>query len=122
MAAQQSKSDVVAEQIETVKQADSLKDTTFSKLFHEARTTTPDDAGTHGYSGVTVQIRVSDDMEFETYNVVKTRQGEHLRGTDAWDGKVSLVVKPFMETETAQWDIIRQLKTLKQMYLRQEGY
>jgi hypothetical protein len=107
------KSDVVAEQIETVKDADSLADTAFSALFHEARTSTPDNHRTNGYSGVTVQVRVRDG-EFEVHDdPVKTRQGEHLRGTDAWDAKVSLTVKPFMETRTARDEIVRQLRAFQ---------
>ena len=102
---QQSKSDVVQAQIETVKEADSLADTKFSKLFHEARTTGRDRA-----SGVSLQVRVSDG-EFEVHSKpVKTRQGEHLRGTDAWDSIISIPVKPFMDTRTARNEIVRQLK------------
>lgn len=113
---QRTKSEIVDEQIEAVKNADSLAETPFSKLFHEARTSTPNNMRTNGYSGVTVQVRVRDG-EFEVHDSpVKTRQGEHLRGTDAWDGKVSLVVKPFMETRTARDEIVRQLRALKRSY------
>jgi len=108
-----SKADVVAEQIETIKNADSLGETKFSKLFHEARTSTPDSGMSNGYSGVTLQVRVRDG-EFEVHDTpVKTRQGEHLRGTDAWDGKVSLVAKPFMDTRTARQEIVRQLRDVQ---------
>jgi hypothetical protein len=112
------RSEVIEAQIESVKNADSLAQTPFSKLFHEARTTTPDTHRTNGYSGVTVQVRVRDG-EFEVHGIpVKTRQGEHLRGSDAWDGKISLVVKPFMETKTARSEIIRQLRNLSKKYRR----
>jgi len=112
-----SKSDVVDEQIKAVKNADSLAETKFSKLFHEARTSTPDNIRTNGYSGVTLQVRVRDG-EFEVHDdPVKTRQGEHLRGTSSWDSKISLVVKPFMDTETARDEIVRQLKQVQRNYI-----
>ena len=102
------KAEVVAEQIETVKEADSLGDTQFSKLFHEARTT-----GRNRATGVTLQVRVKDG-EFEVHDKpVKTRQGEHLRGTNAWDSMVSLPVKPFMDTGTARDEIVRQLRAFQ---------
>ncbi len=114
-----SKSDVVAEQIETIRNTDSLGETKFSQLFHDARTTTPDNHRSNGYSGVTVQVRVRDG-EFEVHNSpVKTRQGEHLRGTDSWDAKVSLMVKPFMDTRTARDEIVRQLKNFQRNVARQ---
>jgi len=107
------KADVVEAQIETVRDADSLGDTKFSKLFHEARTTGRDRA-----TGVTLQVRVRDG-EFEVHDSpVKTRQGEHLRGTDAWDRKISLPVKAFMQTRTARQEIVRQLKDIQRNYLR----
>jgi len=118
--AQQSQSEVVEAQIEELRNADSLVDTQFSKLFHEARTTTPDNYRTNGYSGVTAQVRVSNG-DIEVSNPVKTRQGEHLRGTDSYDGKVSLVVKPFMETRTAKDEIVRQLKALQRGYSQKEA-
>lgn len=109
---------VVENTIEAVKNADSLADTPFSKLFHEARTT-----GRNRATGVTLQVRVRDG-EFQTHdNPVKTRQGEHLRGTDAWDAMVSLPVKPFMDTRTARQEIVRQLGDVKRTYLqKREGY
>jgi hypothetical protein len=107
------KARAVEEQIESVKNADSLADTPFSTLFHEARTT-----GRNRATGVTLQVRVRDG-EFEVHdNMVKTRQGEHLRGTDAWDGMVSIPVKPFMETRTARNEIVRQLRGLAKTYRR----
>ena len=116
----ENKSEVVEAQIEAVQDAGSLAETQFSQLFHEARTSTPNNAGTHGYSGVTVQVRVRDD-EIEVHeSPVKTRQGEHLRGTDSWDGKVSLPVRPFMETRVARQEIVRQLRDLKRTYLQKE--
>ena len=114
-------SDVVEAQIETVRNADSLGDTKFSKLFHEARTTTPDNIRTNGYSGVSLQVRVRDG-EFEVHeSPVKTRQGEHLRGTDAWDYIVSIPVKPFMDTRTARQEIVRQLKDYQRRTARNEA-
>lgn len=104
-------SDVVEAQIEAVKNADTLGETAFSRLFHEARTT-----GRNRATGVTVQVRVRDG-EFEVHETpIKTRRGEHLCGTDAWDGKVSLPVKPFMGTQTARQEIARQLHDLLQTY------
>ena len=110
--------EVVENTIEAVKNADSLGETVFSKLFHEARTT-----GRNRATGVTLQVRVRDG-EFEVHsNPVKTRQGEHLRGTDAWDGKVSMPVKPFMDTRTARQEIVRQLRDVKRTYLqKRDGY
>ena len=110
--------EVVENTIEAVKNADSLGETPFSKLFHEARTT-----GRNRATGVTLQVRVCGG-EFEVHNEpVKTRQGEHLRGTDAWDGMVSIPVKPFMDTRTAQQEIVRQLRDVKRTYLRKrDGY
>ncbi len=107
------KSEVIAEQIAEVKDADSLGETKFSKLFHEARTSTPDNHRTNGYSSVTVQVRIQDG-EFQVHSKpVKTRQGERLRGTDSWDAKVSLTVKPFMEARIARNEIIRQLRAFQ---------
>jgi hypothetical protein len=101
----ETKADVVEAQIDAVKEADSLGETQFSKLFHEARTTGRDRA-----TGVSLQVRVRDD-EFEVHSEpVKTRQGEHLRGTDAWDSIISIPVKPFMDTRTARQEIVRQLR------------
>lgn len=101
-------SDPIEDEIETVKNADRLAETQWSKLFHEART-----AGQH-YSGVTVQTRVADGR-VETHSTpVKTRQGEHLRGTDDYDTTVSLVQKTFMDTQTAKQEIIRQLRRWQQ--------
>lgn len=115
------KSEVVEEQIETVRNADSLGSTKFSELFHEARTSAPDNHRTNGYSGVSLQVRVNDDGEFQVHDSpVKTRRGEHLRGTDSWDGIVSIPVKPFMETQTARQEIIRQLRDLKRNYAQAE--
>ena len=115
------KSDVVEAQIETLRSADTLGETKFSKLFHEARTTTPDNFRTNGYSGVTLQVRVRDG-EFQVHEKpVKTRQGEHLRGTDSWDAKVSLTVKPFMDTRTAKDEIVRQLRAFQRNQAQKEA-
>lgn len=111
----QKKSATVDEQIENLRGIESLADTPFSKLFHEART-----SKSRVYSGVTLQVRVRDG-EVEGHDTpVKTRQGEHLRGTDAWDSKVSLPVKPFMDVQTARQEIVYQLKNLQRTYLVRE--
>jgi len=112
---QNTASDVVAEQIETVKNADSLGETQFSNLFHKARTT-----GRNRATGVTLQVRVRDG-EFEVHEKpVLTRQGEHLRGTDAWDHMVSLPVKSFMDTQTARQEIVRQLRDFQRRQAAKE--
>ena len=101
----QNASDVIKAQIAELKDADSLADTPFSMLFHKART-----SKSRVYSGVSLQIRVKDG-EIDVHNdPVLTRQGEHLRGTDAWDSMITLPVKSFMETRTAKDEIIRQLR------------
>jgi hypothetical protein len=102
-----SKETVINDHREAIRGTDSLADTPFSELFHEARTASP-----RIYSGVTAQVRVRDG-DLEVSSPVKTRQGEHLRGTDSWDGLLSLPVKPFMEVRTAQQEIRRQLKRLQ---------
>jgi len=103
--------EVVENTIESVRNADSLGETQFSTLFHEARTT-----GRNRATGVSLQVRVRDG-EFEVHeSPVKTRQGEHLRGTDAWDGIISIPVKPFMDTQTARQEIVRQLLDVKRTY------
>lgn len=99
-------SDVIEAQIAELKDVDSLADTPFSMLFHKART-----SKSRVYSGVSLQVRVRDG-EIEAHDdPVKTRQGEHLRGTDAWDSMITLPVKSFMETQTAKDEIIRQLRS-----------
>jgi len=107
--------EVVENTIEAVNNADSLAPTPFSKLFHEARTT-----GRNRATGVTLQVRVRDG-EFQVHDEpVKTRQGQHLRGTDAWDGMISIPVKPFMDTQTARQEIVRQLRDVKRTYIRKQ--
>jgi hypothetical protein len=109
------RAETVEAQIEAVKNADSLGETPFSKLFHEARTT-----GRNRATGVSLQVRVRDG-DFEVHNEpVKTRQGEHLRGTDAWDYIVSIPVKPFMDTRTARQEIVRQLVDYKRNEVAKE--
>jgi len=109
-------SDVIEAQIDELKNADSLADTPFSMLFHKART-----SKSRVYSGVSLQVRVRDG-EIEVHdNPVKTRQGEHLRGTDAWDSMISLPVKSFMKTRTAKDDIIRQLRSWLQNEVTKEA-
>jgi len=116
MKATSKKSDVVEAQIEAVKEADTLGETKFSKLFHDARTT-----GRNRATGVTLQVRVKDG-EFEVHDSpVKTRQGEHLRGTNAWDSMVSLPVKPFMDTRTARDEIVRQLRAFQRNQAAKES-
>jgi hypothetical protein len=101
-------SNPIEDEIKTVKNADRLAETQWSNLFHKARTTGK------RYSGVTVQARI-EDGEVETHPTpVKTRQGEHLRGTDDYDTTVSLVQKSFMDTKTAKQEIIRQLRIWQQ--------
>lgn len=97
-------SDVIQAQIDDIRGVESLADTPFSKLFHEART-----AGRH-YSGVALQVRITDGKIESHSEPVKTQQGEHLRGTDAWDTIITLPTKSFMEVRTARSEIIRQLK------------
>ena len=109
-------SDVIEAQIDELKNADSLADTPFSMLFHKART-----SKSRVYSGVSLQVRVRGG-EIEVHdNPVKTRQGEHLRGTDAWDSMISLPVKSFMETRTAKDEIIRQLRSWLQNEVAKEA-
>lgn len=108
----QKRLDVIEAEIQALKDASSLADTPFSRLFHEARTTSRRRA-----TGVVVQVRVRGG-ELETRDgPVKTRQGEYLSGTSSWEGKVSLPVKPFMETMVAKQEIIRQLRDLKRNYI-----
>ena len=113
--------DVISAAREQLRDASSLADTPFSAVFHAVRTSTPDRAGTHGYSGVTVQVRVRDG-QIETSTPVKTQQGEHLRGTDAYDGTVSLPVRPFMQVSVARDEIRRQLRDVEQQYARQAAH
>ena len=113
---QNNASNVIEAQIESVKNADSLADTPFSMLFHKART-----SKSRVYSGVSLQVRVRNG-EIEVHeNPVKTRQGEHLRGTDAWDSMITLPVKSFMETRTAKDEIIRQLRSWLQSEVAKEA-
>ena len=109
-------SDVIEAQIDELKNADSLADTPFSMLFHKART-----SKSRVYSGVSLQVRVRDGGIEVHDNPVKTRQGEHLRGTDAWDSMISLPVKSFMETRTAKDEIIRQLRSWLQNEVAKEA-
>ena len=99
--------DIIGAQIKQLKQADTLADTPFSGLFHQART------ANSMYSGVSQQARVRSG-EIETAEPVKTRQGEHLRGTDAYDSMITLPCKSFMRVETARDEIIRQLRAWRQ--------
>ena len=101
----QSKVEAIENEIETVKDAETLGETKFSKLFHKART-----SKSRVYSGVSLQVRVRDG-EVEVHDEpVKTRQGEHLRGTDAWDSMIHLPVKSFMDTKTGKDQIIYHLR------------
>jgi len=108
-------SEVIQTQIDAIRGVESLADTPFSKLFHEART-----AG-RNYSGVALQVRITDG-EIEAHSEpVKTRQGEHLRGTDAWDTIITLPTKTFMEVRTARQEIVRQLKAWLQNVTAKEA-
>ena len=101
--------EVIENEINAVKDADSLGDTKFSKLFHEART-----AKSRVYSGVSLQVRVKDGAVEVHDTPVKTQQGEHLRGTDAWDSMIHMPVKSFMDTATGKDQIIYQLRNWQQ--------
>lgn len=98
--------DAEADAVEQVKAAESLAETPWSALFHEARTTSR-----RHYTSVAVPFSEGDDGEIQVGDVVKTRQGEHyhVRNT-SWDGVVSLPVQPFMDTETARQEIVRKLR------------
>lgn len=111
----ENKSTTVEEEIEAIRGIESLGDTEFSMLFHEARTTSR-----HHYTGVAAAWRVRDG-ELEIGDVVKTRQGEHYHVRDApYDGTVTLPVKSFMDTRTARQEIVRQLQDLQRTYLVKE--
>jgi hypothetical protein len=99
------KQETVTEVRQNLKDIESLSDTPFSGLFHAART------AKSCYSGVTIQVRIEDGA-IETSEPVKIRQGQHLRGTDEYDGMIHLPVKSFMRTETARNEISSQLKRL----------
>lgn len=114
------KSDVVDAEMERLRGVESLADTPFARLFHEARTSTPHSAERHGYNQVTIQVRVSESGEIETSEPVKTRKCQHLRGTERYDGKISLTVKPFLDVRTARKEIVRQLRDLARSYARRE--
>ena len=88
-----------------VRNADSIAETPWSKLFHEARTTSR-----KTYTSVSVPVSVTSDG-VKVGDVVKTRQGEHFHMRDtSWDGVISLPVKPFMDTQTARQELSRRLK------------
>lgn len=106
--------DALDEQIAALDGIDSLADTPFSALFHEART------ARSRFTGATVQVRVRDG-EVETSDPVLTRQGEHLRGTAGYDGRLSLPAQSFMDVRTASADLRRQLRKLKRFYSQQDG-
>lgn len=111
------RSDVVSDAIETIRCAESLADTAFGTLFHEARTTSR-----RHYTSVSAVWRVCDG-ELEVGSVVRTRQGEHYHTRDApYDGVVSLPVRPFMEVRTARQEIVRQLRGLRRTYLVSEQH
>jgi len=97
---------------ENVKQADSLSETEFSGLFHVARTTTPDSRQSNGYSSVSVPVHFGEDGDYVVGAVVKTRRGEHyhVRNSNYWNAVISIPVKPFMETQVAKDEILRQIQ------------
>ena len=101
--------DVIENEINAVKNAESLADTKFSKLFHEARTANP-----RVYSGVSLQVRITDGEVEVQDTPVKTQRGEHLRGTDAWDSMINMPVQSFMDTATGKDQIIYQLRNWQQ--------
>ena len=92
---------------EQFKQTKKLKDTPFSKLFHEARS-----SSTQYHNSTAIAVKLVDG-EIKTHTVVKIQRGEHyhVRGTE-WDGIVTLGMQPFMETTTAKTRITRQLKQI----------
>jgi len=91
---------------------ESLADTPFGGLFHAART-----ARTY-HSSAVVQVRVRDGA-IETSDPVMQRSGESLRGTDAWDGMISLPTEAFMTVRSARSQISHQLRDLQQTYGRE---
>jgi len=94
-------------QINELKDAESLAETPFGRLFHAARTSRDI------YTSVAVAVSWDGtDMEVNK-TVVKCRQGEHYRN-DGADFILSLPVKPFMDTRTARQELVRKLRTRKQ--------
>lgn len=112
------RADALETEAERVRDADSLADTPWSALFHVSRTTKTDLNG--GYSSVEVQYRATVNGVETHSEPVKTRQGEHLRGTDAWDGTIKLRVEPFKTTSHAAERIAGQLER-EARHLRQRA-
>jgi hypothetical protein len=95
-----------------VKEAETLGETEFSKLFHEART-----SSSQTFNGVSVPVKVNEGEIVDIGNVVKTRKGEHFHVRDScWDNVISLPVRPFMETKVAKPHINRQIKEILRHY------
>lgn len=104
--------DAVEAEIDAVKNAESLADTPFSQLFHEART-----SSRRYHTGVSIPVRVRNG-ELQVGSVVKTAQGENHHVRDApWDATFGLPVKPFMETRVAKQLLVEQLEDLKRRFI-----
>jgi len=101
------RADVLEDEAERVRNADSLADTPWSALFHVSRTSRREQNG--GHSTVEVQYRATVDGVETHSQPVKTRGGEHLRGTDSWDGSIKLRVEPFKALTRAAERIAEQL-------------
>jgi len=91
-----------------VKEANSLAETEFSELFHVARTTSPDNMRTNGYSSVSIPVCFKESGEYEVGEPVKTRSGVHfhVRNSNKWNTVISLPVRPFMETQVAKDELL----------------
>ncbi|WP_226042486.1 hypothetical protein [Natrinema sp. DC36] len=101
-----------------VREADSLADTPFSELFHEARTSDK------RYTGATADytLEIEDGEPTLTQQVcVKTRQGEHWMPDNDPDLSIGMHAKPFLGTEEAKQRITDQLQkeidTLKRLVI-----
>lgn len=99
------RSAVIEAQIDAIKTADSLAETPFAELFHEARTTSRDRA-----TGVSAPLRVRDGR-IEVGTVHYTQQGMHHHVRDApWDTTIGLSVVPLMGIDRARSQLVRQLE------------
>lgn len=90
---------------ENVQDADKLSETEFSGLFHEARTNSR-----QIYTSVSLPVAFNCNGSFAVGEPVRSRQGEHFRANDNWDDVISLSVQPFMDTQTAKQEILRQIR------------
>lgn len=94
---------------ERVRNLDSLADTKWSRLFHEARTCDG------SVQSVSIAVRVRGGA-VEVGIPLRTRQGEthHVRNETRWDGTVSIQARPFMSTDCATKAISDELRGLAQ--------